>query len=502
MGLVSEEQLHSCVQAEGFELLSEVGRGASARILLAREISTGDKVCLKLFHPRLFQEATSQARIRREMELSSKLKHPHILAVRRFVLDTPSPYMVLDYVPGKNLEKFQASLPYILPEVAVQISIQILKALEYSHRKGIVHRDLKPENVLVREDGQVFVADFGLAKGRDHAATNLSNTLVGSVDYMSPEQVKGDSVGPQSDLFSLGAVLYFLTTGTRPFSRGSIVATLEAVKNAAPESPLKRNPKISNRLSALILKAMARDVSARFQSATEMRTALEGYLADTGLSENTFNLHEWMVDPSAVTMDALGRCVETLTARAEKLLAQREWDAFTEVQSHLSIKAPESESLRRLSTLYRSTRRAKTRPVLRWSLVAVWLLVIVGAAVFYWPKNPQPQSLPSPVVANPAPVEVAPAVPAETIIPDPKPAPHKSPAAAKLKAPSAGAGTVWFRLPQGTEVYWNGFPVDPEKPLYNQKFGLHDLKMIREGFDPITAKVEVSASRPTIIKVN
>jgi serine/threonine protein kinase len=518
---VSEQKMANAVRVDGFELLGEVGRGATATIMLAREIASGERVCLKLFHPKLFQETTSQARIRREMEVSLKLKHPNILPVRRVVLDTQNPLMVMDYIPGKNLEKFQGNLPYVLPEVAVLLVIPILRALEYAHRKGIVHRDLKPENVLVREDGQVFVADFGLAKWRDNNVTNQSNTLLGSVDYMSPEQVRGDTVGPASDLFSVGGILYFLTTGTRPFTRPSLVATLDAVKSADPEIPQKRNPKISNRLSRLIQKALKKDTADRYASAEEMRTALESYLAEVGLAGEDFNMHEWAADPSGVSLEALKTSTETLAQRAEKSLNARDWDAFIEIQSHLSLKAPDSEALKRLSAVYRDTRRTDNRRRFWWvPIAAVLLLVFAGFGVKRWvggfaqpvervavvPAAPPavPAVAPTAEVV-PTALETKPAeMPAKPVEEAPKPvtvAKKAKPAQAEVEK-KPGSGTVWFRLPEDIDVFWNGNRVDPRKPLYNQKFGTHELRMVRPGFEPITAKVEVTPAKPTVIKVD
>ncbi len=492
------------IRVDGFDVLQEVGRGATARILLARDLATGDRVCLKVFHPKMFQEATSKARIRREMEMSLKLKHPNILSIRRTLLEADPPVMVMDFVPGKNLEKFQGHLPYILPEVAVLLCIQILKALEYAHSKGIVHRDLKPENVLVREDGQVFVADFGLAKWRDQNVTNQSNFLIGSVDYMSPEQVRGDTVNHSSDLFSVGAILYFLTTGTRPFTRPSPVATLDAVKSDDPEVPQKRNPKISNRLSRLIQKGMKKTIGERFSTAADFRGCLEEYLCEVGLAGEAFNLLEWAADPSGATLNALQVSAEHLSLRAQTALEQGDWNRFIETQSHLSLKAPESEALKRLSLAYRQARKKENGRKLFWRIpvaaALVLFLVAVGALVV------ERQSvLPSAPAATTAPVavETQTTAPVEaSLAPTQATKPKVNRKKVEAMDRPLGEGTVWFRMPDGVDVYWDGLKVDPSKPLYKQKIGRHELKMERPNFDTISAEVMVVPNEPTIIKVN
>ena len=456
------ETMATAIQLEGFELLAEVGRGATARIVLAREISSGERVCLKLFHPKLFEQGTSEARIRREMEVSVQLKHANILPVRRVVMDTPNPFMVMDYIAGENLEKFQGSLPYVLPEVAVLIVVSILRALEYAHLKGIVHRDLKPENVLVRDDGHIFVADFGLAKWRDKSVTNQSNTLLGTVDYMSPEQVAGDTVGPASDLFSVGAVLYFLTTGTRPFTRPSLVATLNAVKMSEPELPQKRNPKVSNRLSRLIQKALKKDTADRYACASSMREALEGYLREVGLDGQDFNMQEWAANPSGVTLEALQTCVEFLAVQAEKSLHAQEWDSFLEIQSHLSLKAPDSEALRRLSSQYRGVRRTQKRRNLWWCIPLSACLIafcLLGFALKFRSSRQviAPVELVAPAAGEVI-VQAEPVVLAEA----PRPAIATRPRSAKAAAASEqerkpGSGTVWFRVPEEYVVFLGWF---------------------------------------------
>ncbi len=456
---------------DGFDLLSEVGRGASARIFLARDLASGDRVCLKVFHPKIFQDARSKDRIRREMEMSLKLKHPNILAIRTANLAAEPPVMVMDYIPGKNLEKFQGHLPFVLPEVAVLIVIQILKALEYAHSKGIVHRDLKPENVLIREDGQVFVADFGLAKWRDQNITNQSNFLIGSVDYMSPEQVRGDAVEATSDLFSVASILYFLVTGTRPFTRPSPVATLDAVKSQDPEAPQKKNPKVSNRLSQMIQRGLRKTAAERYASAVDFRMDLETYLSEMGLGGEAFNLIEWSADPSGTTLHALQTCAEVLGRRGDLALGARDWNSFIEVQSHLSLKAPESEALKRLSQTYRELRNRKNRRVGLWLFVG--LALVAGA---FWATS----ALRTPEVTQ-APVAV-----------EIQKAPEKAP---------MPTGTVVFDLPHGVAVFVDGKKVDTSRPLEAQSLGKHRLRMIRKGFRPIEATIDVVAGEPTVIKV-
>src|SRR5262249_49967225 len=157
--------------------LRELGRGATAKVFLARDAASGDEVSLKIFHPDVFRNARSAMRIGREMALARELQHPRIVRVRGIVDDTDPPALVMDYVAGENLETAQRRFPYVLPEVAALVAADILDALTYAHERGVIHRDLKPENILFGDDGRVVVTDFGLAKLRDVATATRSNLL-------------------------------------------------------------------------------------------------------------------------------------------------------------------------------------------------------------------------------------------------------------------------------------------------------------------------------------
>lgn len=459
-----------------YTLERELGRGASACVYLAREQGKGE-VCLKLFHPRLFQDSEFSRRVRREMRLMSDLSHPNIVRVLQVYEDSDPPALVLDYIDGENLETFQARLPYVLPEIALLIVIEVLKALEYSHERGIVHRDLKPENVLVRRDGKVFVTDFGLAKMDNGTTITQTNAIVGSIDFMSPEQASGDRVGPESDLFSLAVILYFLTTGTRPFSRSTPTATLQSIRTPSAEAPQLRNPKISAGLSALIQKGLERDFDKRFGSAREFREAAEAYLADIGMVPDLFNLQNWISSPTAFALEMLRTASEQLVLNGEKALKENRRADLLENLAHLSLKAPESPAIERLT---HSLFKLRTRRAVYW-LPLLLVFLGLGTWLILRPSTNNEQLVsPTP---PPAATEVA------------------KPAAPVAKAAVPAVGEVRFQVPENVEVYWDDKKVNPKVPLPGQKLGRHKLKMTLPGFDPIESTVEVRGGKPTVVKV-
>lgn len=479
---------------ENYELERELGRGATAKIYLARDEKTNDLVSLKIFHPKIFSDPAFSQRIQREIKVSAGLKHKNIVPVLQVLNQTDPPALVMSYVDGDNLEKFQNRLPYVLPEVSALIVIEILKALEYAHGQGLIHRDLKPENVLIRKDGEVFVTDFGLAKVQDTTTMiTQTNAIVGSLDYMAPEQARGDVMTSSSDLFSVATILYFLTTGTRPFSRASTVATLQAIKDETPESPQKRNPKLSVPFSQIIQKGLEKDPADRFASATEFREALEGYLKSLGLTETTFSLSQWVEDPTGVTVETLRLSVETLNTNCEQALKDRKGDRFLELLAHLSLKAPQSPTLARLTERYKRLKQG------RWKIYAaasVILLLFVGlGAMFFWKRIPQTapmtNSTGSVVAAQVEPVQAAP------ILPPPAPVVTERPA----RPAPAPTGMVRFNVSDDIRVIWDGKEIDASKPLLRQRLGEHRLTLTREGHRPIHTKVQVTADEPVVVNV-
>ncbi len=394
------------------------------------------------------------------MALTTTLHHPNIARVTDLIEHTDPPALVMEYVNGENLESFQTRLPYILPEAAILIVIEILKALEYAHAQKLIHRDLKPENVLISHEGLVKVVDFGLAKLENASMITQTNMIVGTIDYMSPEQVRGDTVTERSDLFSVAAILYFLTTGTRPFSRASSLSTLKAIQDENAEGAHKRNPKISSAFIRIIQKGLQKDPKSRYQSATEFRNALETYLASLGLTEDHFSLKTWILAPTPSTLEALRNSVERLTQNCEIFLKHNKLDAFLEDISHLSLKAPESPAIFRLRSQYKSKQR-------RIKAIRVAILVLlIGIPVFLGMRYKNY----SKAVLTPAPV--------------PQP-----------------MGTVHFNVAKDIKVFWNDKLIDPSQPLNNQAFGEYSLRLERVGFAPIKTVVKVTDLKPVEINV-
>jgi eukaryotic-like serine/threonine-protein kinase len=268
-----------------YELDGVVGRGGMAEVYRARDIRLDRIVAVKTLREDLARDQTFQARFRREAQSAASLNHPSIVAVYDTGEDhhgpTPVPYIVMEYVDGHTLRELMHDDRRLLPERALEITDGVLRALDYSHRNGIVHRDIKPGNVMVTRNGDIKVMDFGIARAVSDAQATMTQTaqVIGTAQYLSPEQARGERVDARSDLYSAGCLLYELLTGRPPFTGDSPVAIAYQHVTENPVPPSRLDPEIPRWADAIVLKAMAKDPAARYQSAGEMRSDIQRGLA-------------------------------------------------------------------------------------------------------------------------------------------------------------------------------------------------------------------------------
>jgi eukaryotic-like serine/threonine-protein kinase len=232
------------------------------------------RVAIKVLHPHLAGDDAFRTRFRREAVSAAKLAHPHIVTTYDTGRDADFAYIVMELVEGTTLARLLRSQGPLPVAQAIDVAVQVADALACAHSHGVVHRDVKPANILLRDDGHVKVADFGIAKaGAGHDLTR-TGVVMGTAKYLSPEQVSGNPADAGSDIYALGIVLYEMLAGAPPFVGDTELSTAVARLTAAPGSLRDRRPDIPRSLEAVVLRSLARDPAARFQSAEEMRASL------------------------------------------------------------------------------------------------------------------------------------------------------------------------------------------------------------------------------------
>ncbi|WP_242910721.1 Stk1 family PASTA domain-containing Ser/Thr kinase [Actinomadura terrae] len=267
-----------------YELDTVIGRGGMAEVYRARDLRLDRVVAVKTLRSDLARDPTFQARFRREAQSAASLNHPSVIAVydtgEDMIGDTSIPYIVMEYVDGSTLRDLLRENRALLPDKALEITDGILRALDYSHRGGIVHRDIKPANVMMTRAHEVKVMDFGIARAMADSAATMTQTaqVIGTAQYLSPEQARGERVDARSDIYSTGCVLYELLTGKPPFTGDSPVAIAYQHVREEPVPPSQVDPDIPQWADAIVLKAMAKDAAHRYQNATEFRQEIQRVL--------------------------------------------------------------------------------------------------------------------------------------------------------------------------------------------------------------------------------
>jgi len=265
-----------------------LGRGGMAEVRKGTDARLGRTVAVKRLRTDLASDPTFQARFRREAQSAASLNHPSIVSVYDTGEEMSSdgtnvaqPYIVMEYVAGRTLRDIIREGRKILPERALEITSGVLAALDYSHRAGIIHRDIKPGNVMLTPAGDVKVMDFGIARAMSDAHSTMTQTaaVVGTAQYLSREQARGESVDSRSDVYSTGCLLYELLTGRPPFVGESpvSVAYQHVREQAAPPSTL--DDELEPEVDAIVMKALAKPLTERYQSAAAMKADIDRYLA-------------------------------------------------------------------------------------------------------------------------------------------------------------------------------------------------------------------------------
>jgi len=342
-----------------------IGRGGMADVHVGTDSRLGRRVAIKLLKPSLANDPAFRTRFRREAQDAAKMAHPTIVRIfdagEETVRDANGleslvPFIVMEYVDGRLLKDVVADGP-VEPAEACRIIGQVLTALEYSHRAGVVHRDIKPGNIMITANGQVKVMDFGIARAISDSSATIaeSSAILGTAQYFSPEQARGETVDARTDLYSTAIVFFELLTGRAPFRGENPVAVAYQHVNSEAVPPSSLNPKVSPALDAVVLRGLAKDRFERYQSASEFRDDVDGAAAGAvparkQLAVNDFNSTLFGVNPTSV-------------AGSEATLRQ-----LTVDEDDRAI-------------------RTQSRPPVAWIWAGIASMIIIVVAVVFWTLN-------------------------------------------------------------------------------------------------------------------
>jgi eukaryotic-like serine/threonine-protein kinase len=283
-----------------YRIIRKLGTGGMANVYLAEDQELGRRVAIKILNDRHASDDQFVERFRREAKNAAGLSHPNIVSIYDRGEAEGTYYIAMEYLDGRSLkELIVARGPAPIP-IAIDYARQILAALRFAHRNGIVHRDIKPHNVLVDPEGRLKVTDFGIARAGASQMTEVGS-IVGTAQYLSPEQARGAAVDQTSDLYSVGIVLYELLTGSPPFSGDTPVEIAMKHLSAAPEAPSRRRAEIPHDLDLVVLRALAKDPAERYETAEEMDADLARVGRGLAVSEETAEAATMIMSRGAAT---------------------------------------------------------------------------------------------------------------------------------------------------------------------------------------------------------
>jgi len=345
-----------------YKILKKLGMGGMATVYLAEDQELGRRIAIKILNAKHASDKQFVERFRREASSAAGLSHPNIVQIYDRGNAEGTYYIAMEVIEGRSLKELVIERGPSPILVAVNYGRQILAALRFAHRNGVVHRDIKPHNVLVDDEGRVKVTDFGIARAGASEMTEVGS-IIGTAQYLSPEQARGAPVDDRSDLYSVGVLLYELLTGEAPFNGDTPVEIAMKHLSAVPEPPSAKRPEVSPELDAVVLRALAKSPDDRYQSAEEMDADLSAISKGMEISEAT-------TDAATTVLAGAGLSAPTMISKAP-----------TRVTPSIRPGAPAPPVAP--PGYYDLQDATVRRPVWPW-LLALALAIAVGIAFFIW----------------------------------------------------------------------------------------------------------------------
>jgi tetratricopeptide (TPR) repeat protein/predicted Ser/Thr protein kinase/TolB-like protein len=261
--------------ARRYQIIEELGKGGMGKVYRALDTKLNEEVALKLIKPEIASDRKTLERFSQELRIARKIVHKNVGRMYELMEDDGAHFITMEFISGQDLSGLIRQSGQLAPGTAVSIARQVCEGLSEAHRLGVVHRDLKPSNIMIDREGQARIMDFGIARSLKGKGITGEGVVIGTPEYMSPEQVEGKEADQRSDIYSLGIILYEMVTGRTPFEGDTPFSVAYKHRHEAPEEPRKFNPQLPDALNGVILRCMEKDREARYQTAQELLADLE-----------------------------------------------------------------------------------------------------------------------------------------------------------------------------------------------------------------------------------
>ncbi len=405
-----------------YRVIEEVGQGGMAVVYKAHDETLKREVAVKVLHPHLLAETESKTRLEREAQAVAKLHHDNIVQIFDYSGDGSSAsYIVTEFIEGQTLKQFMNNRRPPPPEVAALIAIEVGGALLHAHSFGIIHRDVKPENVMVRKDGMLKLMDFGVAQIMDLERMTVTGQLLGSPAYMAPEILEGKSLDVRTDVFSVGIMLYQLSTGALPFTGRNPHEVLKRIAEGKFADPRTINRMVADRLAKIIARALARRPDDRYPSAAELVADLGAFVGDAGLTSTRDELQGFFREPDRYEGAIGPRMLGALVNRGKQERAARRTARALELWNRALSMDPSNKEV-----LVELKRLESRQHLKRGSLVAASVAALAAGAFFILNRAGSDDPLRSAAAGKP---------PAGRVLVNTAPAPPPARAASPLPGP-------------------------------------------------------------------
>lgn len=377
-------------------LMEEIGHGGMATVYRARDETLGREVALKLLHPHLQKVPEAKERFHREAQSVAKLRHPRILEIFDYSgRDSVDSFISTELLTGPTLKGFGEMHAPLLPEVVASIALELVSALKMAHAAGIVHRDVKPENILIHENREIKLADFGIAQIVDAAQMTVTGQVIGSPGHMSPEQVQGKNIDERSDVFSLGTVMYYLSTGQLPFPGKNAHQVLLKILDADFIDPIRLVPGVGDAFKRILVKSMKKELLGRYQTMGELEQDLKEFLAVSGLVDPHKNVEKFLQDPTGATATLQQQVVGAWIEEGKKKKAQGDIRGSAECASRVLAMDPTSKDA--ISLLQHAKVKRKQTTVLLGLMGSMGLVGVLGLSVWGFSQMQPAPTKPLPI---------------------------------------------------------------------------------------------------------